>query len=209
MNIKLLRYKNEPPSSASAKGWRDWRIKAKSENPIVYFLREEVTQWFSVRISMRLKDWKWNILHRFHPRHRYNKVDTGLPPGYYDPCTRMIYACFNDLVRFVDHMNEHQVIDWDDCEQSQQEWKEMNVLYTWWKEREHRDEFVDKMWPYVKLPDDWGFLAPFNDDFRDDPRVIEWKVIANIHNAAEAEFYEEDIEMFTRLVKIHHVIWYP
>lgn len=27
---------------------------------------------------------KWWLLHRFHPRHRYNVVRTGLTPGYYD-----------------------------------------------------------------------------------------------------------------------------
>jgi hypothetical protein len=46
---------------------------------------------------------KWWFLHRFHPKHRYNVVKTGLKPGYYDPSERIIFSVFSLVAQYYDN----------------------------------------------------------------------------------------------------------
>mgnify|MGYP001602085484 CR=1 FL=1 len=69
-----------------------------------------------------LKDIKWWFYYRFHPSHRYNKVDTCLSPGYYDKDKLILHACFSLLVDFVEgelawiklisHQEERNKVPW-------------------------------------------------------------------------------------------------
>lgn len=74
----------------------------------------------------------WWLIHRVHPRHRYNMVRIG-PPGYYDPCERIFFACIEEVRRFVKYHEEvvggepHEDPPWDEPE------KEMPVA-AWWVE---------------------------------------------------------------------------
>lgn len=61
------------------------------------------TRWslFALRtIPWRIK---WWFFYRFHPRHRYHVVHTGLSPRYYDPATRMETAIVAMFMHWVDH----------------------------------------------------------------------------------------------------------
>ena len=51
------------------------------------------------RFFSDIKHW---FLYRFHPKHRYHLVDTGLAPGYYDKDYLMLCACFNLLKHYVE-----------------------------------------------------------------------------------------------------------
>jgi hypothetical protein len=48
----------------------------------------------------------WNFKYRFVKQHRYNIIDTGLEPGYYDIDTIMLHGMFSLLTRYVDHEHE-------------------------------------------------------------------------------------------------------
>jgi hypothetical protein len=43
------------------------------------------------------------LKYRLYKEHKYNLVDTGLKPGYYEVDQRMFHACFNLLVEFIEH----------------------------------------------------------------------------------------------------------
>lgn len=42
----------------------------------------------------------WYLIHRFHPKHRYNILKTGLKPGYYDPDIQIVCAVFEAVKKF-------------------------------------------------------------------------------------------------------------
>jgi len=70
-----------------------------------------------------LKTWwsdtYWWFIHRLVPKHRYHVVDTGLPPGYYDPDIRLLAGIFNEVHKFV--ANNHW--DWTQTEQHRMAWQ--------------------------------------------------------------------------------------
>lgn len=49
---------------------------------------------------MSLRSVLWWVLHRIHPRHRYNVIHTSLRPGYYDPYIQLRCAIFNVVAEF-------------------------------------------------------------------------------------------------------------
>lgn len=57
-------------------------------------------KWLHRRLS-RASDLLWEVRWRFHPRHRYNIVKTGLPAAYWDHDTRMLWACMSLLEEYV------------------------------------------------------------------------------------------------------------
>lgn len=109
---------------------------------------------------------KWWFFHRFHPKHRYNVVKTGLKPGYYDCDIQMFHACFSLLVGFVERECAH--MEWvlssmgwsklpkpksqedreryglsylDGMAKNHEEYKTLKDLYIWWKYvRPNREE---------------------------------------------------------------------
>lgn len=67
----------------------------------------------------------WWVVHRIIPKHRYHVVKTGLPPGYYDPCVRVLAALFNEMHEFVayqtDERNEHRW-NWTSSPEHEEAW---------------------------------------------------------------------------------------
>lgn len=50
----------------------------------------------------KIRDMKWWVLHRYSRRHRYNIIETGLPPGYYDIDVLMLHGMFSLLRRYIE-----------------------------------------------------------------------------------------------------------
>ena len=87
----------------------------------------------------RLRDWWWALLHRFHPSHRYNVVQTGLPPEYYDPCVRLLWAVFSETERFVD--NAAEIIQWDSDSEHAKAWEILTTAVQWWRDNRPDKEY--------------------------------------------------------------------
>ena len=100
------------------------------------------------------RDIKCWFLYRFHPKHRYNLVDTGLPPGYYDKDYLMLHACFHLLKTFVEgELGGIEKLDyWDtvsfkvsgccskkELDALRKRDKEIKDLYLWWNKRVNRE----------------------------------------------------------------------
>jgi hypothetical protein len=77
---------------------------------------------------------KWWFFHRFHPKHRYNIIKTGLKPNYYDPDTRIIYGTFNLVTEFVEYAPT--VFDFKDTPEHEKVFTELSDAVNWWKENE-------------------------------------------------------------------------
>src|SRR5665213_1368728 len=44
----------------------------------------------------------WKLQHTYNHRHQYNRLDTGLPPGYYDPTTQILHAVMNCFRQYME-----------------------------------------------------------------------------------------------------------
>lgn len=91
------------PDFETAKGWREWRQRAKAEQPIAYWLNDTAADWIKdgyrtlARPFSNAKAWV-----RYRVFDRYHVIDTGLKPGYADMDRRMLHGMFNMLVDFVE-----------------------------------------------------------------------------------------------------------
>jgi hypothetical protein len=118
------------PFALSFEGWDAWHTKAKAEHPLQYFFTETIpVKWG--RCCRRVCDVKYWFLYRFHPRHHYNIVRTGLPPGYYDKDVLLLHACFNLLKDFVEREKPFDHFDIE-AESRKDIWIEIRSLYDWW-----------------------------------------------------------------------------
>lgn len=92
------------------------------------------------RFGLWVHNLSWALLHRYHPRHRYNIIPTGLPPGYHDIDERILHGCMTLLAEHVesrggedelqaftdelrDGLHEHQADNQT----------EQLAIYRWWK----------------------------------------------------------------------------
>lgn len=118
-------------------------------------LKHNRFSWIA-KTAHRLDDFKWRILHRVHPKYRYHvhkfhKLD----PGWHDADYKMLHACFDFLVEFVEKedglstlMLQYTFAERDgefclaDAEGSMDQegyefakhvYKEARELYDWWK----------------------------------------------------------------------------
>lgn len=194
----------DTPAAGSAKEWRIWEATMRKQRPIAWFLQETLGGAFRTARS-RLRDWKWSLLHRIHPKYRYHVVDSGLPPGYHDPCSLVLHVPFNLLKSFYERQLTGHV-DWQADEPHRQAFAEMKALYEWWTvTRPNRENTLE---PLPEVSAGGGdFFVVFDDDYRDHPEVLEWQRVAKIHNDAEQHWDQEDQDMLIRLVKIRQYLW--
>ena len=171
MKIKL-----DKPFAETWEGWERWKADAKANHPVRYFITETIPRKWG-RFTHRLSNAWWALRHRFDPRHRYNIVRTGLPPGYYDVDDRMFHVCFHLFAEMMPMAIEK----WDmEASPHKEIWDEAKVIYQWWTEV--RPKRVD---PY-----DESSRLVYREAFK-----------------VEQGYDREDQEMFERLTKIRPYLW--
>lgn len=199
----------DTPKSGTAKDWRLWEERMRRERPVRWFIQKDLWEHGIARqwtfLGWRWRDFKWAVLHRYHPKHRMHVVDTGLEPGWHDPRTQILHGAFHTFKTFYERQLTGHV-DWQGDEHHQKTWDEMTALYEWWtKVRPHREETLEP------LPRDGvigqSFMAVFDDDYQDRPEVKEWRRVADAHNKAEQGWEQEDEVMLIRLIKIRRALW--
>jgi hypothetical protein len=182
--MKLIPRFLRPDPVPFALEWDEWgKFEAdyKARRPIAYFVYRSLPLEVCVA-KRRIRDAYWWVIHRVHPRHHYNIVRTGLPPGYYEIDTRMLYACFWLLKRFVEKERPGEFINWDSTPEHAAAWKEITSLYDWWtKERPHREE-----------------KDPYRDGDEDAIR-------ASVEFETKCE--EEDDRNLARLIAVRRYLW--
>lgn len=107
------------------------------------------------RIGRTLNKAKYWVLWRYHPRHQYNVIRTGLAPGYYDEDTLILHGCFAMLERYMKWHGGDEALEKFSAEllakpdpnapEGLQEGQanrqnEAVALYRWWKIEKPADE---------------------------------------------------------------------
>lgn len=111
MILKWLEKKCYPekPQYATSSEWREWD-KIEKAKPICNFFVNTFPDFIKYKITRRITDAYYWILYRTCPRHKYQLIDTGLKPGYYEYETRIFYAAFNAMQVFCER--EQPYHDW-------------------------------------------------------------------------------------------------
>lgn len=212
-----------PKSAGTCKEFRDWDIELRAKYPTRYKINaflETAQRKLFLYPSWRLRDAKYWVLHRIHPKYIYHKITLKtLKPGYHDTSELILHTSFDLFTEFMEfQLSDDCHILWDYSEEvpdenvseayileRQERWVTMNELYEWWtKVRPNREDTQED---FPDLPDDWGFMAPLNEDFDDTPEVKEWRRVADEHNRQEEEWNREDETMLIRLMKIRLSLW--
>lgn len=189
--------------------WDEWRDDMKARFPVRYFIYETIPDFWDDIWKYGIKgffhDLKWKILHRYHPKHRYNVVKLNLEPGYYDPDAQIFEAIFTLLTDFVELNTEKQTIAWDADEPHVAAWKEMNELVHWYKEiYPNREEELDKLRPEPRV----SFKKMMSHEHDDDPEMIEYRKYLDMRMEAENQWVKDDEAMLIRAIKLRPFLWY-
>lgn len=99
----------DKPLFASAETWSEWHEFERTK-PICNFCVNTVPDFIKYKIIKRINNVKYWFLYRFFNEHKYQLIDTGLKPGYYDVDTRMFHGIFNLMKEFCEH--EQPYHDW-------------------------------------------------------------------------------------------------
>lgn len=121
----------------------------------MFKLRHSKAYWI-VSLANRIDNFKWWVLHRVHPKYRYHVHKFHrLDPGWHDVDYKMLHACFDFLVEFVEKedglktlMHQYQycerdgvfhiedsegALDQEGYELAKHIYNEVRELYDWWK----------------------------------------------------------------------------
>lgn len=214
----------ERPYSATMKEWKEWRLKAKKEHPIRYFIGDTIPMWFNVYVKMKFRDLIWWFKYRLSSKHKYNIIKLALKPDYYELEQRMLYANFSLLVGFVEEQCSHmqrfcnkktkgtnkelgelyiqQMTEFvDENEQTREYYKKTLELYKWWTE-----DFLKRTDVYDDYPIPNKFDKNSFFDFDDEDREIRHEWAKKIEEVEEKRFQEEQ-EKLIELIKIRRFLW--
>lgn len=101
------------------------------------WLSRPLPRWKRVYYWFRRKpgEIKTFFLWRFHPRHRYNIVKTGLRPGYYDADLRMEAAIVKLFVDYIEIEKPFEYFETDDPSRPDNtaDWQKIKSLYEYFR----------------------------------------------------------------------------
>lgn len=190
--------------------WEDWHEENKKKYPIRYFLSETFTLWWTVKVSMRLENYRYWIVS--HTTKRYHKLDLRQPFtdteddykwGWVDEDAQILFANFNILCAYVKTINSSRYsfnysdesikkLEENEAFEQIKHLKEVKILYEYWTV--HRKVKLKKR---VQLLLDWSHNKKLDVD------RIRWDAL----KAIEKEIDEEEEEMLVRLIKIRKGLW--
>lgn len=123
------------PGAETGKGWHDWKMEAKANHPIRYWIAEEgldlvqdIIHWPTDRL--------YNIKYWFANRFvtRTHALTSNLKPGqWYDLDTRIMHCLFDELINFVEVEKAWMNIAWD--EKARKEFKAPFWAVGWFRSR--------------------------------------------------------------------------
>lgn len=164
----------------------------------------------------------WWVMHRIHPSHRYNMIKIrSLKPGYYDPSTRMVHACFDLVAEYVEERIIPYGVTLDDIKRAEERdaafevrllkdqyeyEREVVALAEWWKEYLSKH---DKIWDSVPdLPDGKAISGLLDRGNSIDPDIVEYRRKMRMADKTEQQLERDLREKFHRLVDISQHLWY-
>ncbi len=184
--------------------WEDWEELMRKDYPVRYFLSETLPLWFSVHIKRPIKDaWYWVACHTL-PSRKYHFLDLRQPNykyGWIDSDTKMIYALFNILNKFVeDEMPHWYCPSEEDVQQEphlmyqRNAWLETKAIHYWWNVERIRQQKEEE-----DLLHRWSEAHKVNA-----PETHQlWDELKKIEKAQD----DKEDEMIGRLLKIRRSLW--
>ena len=169
----------------------------KTNHPIRFFFVDTLPDMFHQKIY-NINQFGWSLVHRFHHKHKYNMIPTGLKPGYYDIPSLMTHGMFTFLERYVDGEKCFERINWDSDPEHACAASEIEDLYYWWMNiRPLRKGIKNELYEGV---DNTGFVTntPLSDNT---------KIIYNELGRLVLRWNSEDKYNLKRLVMIKDYMW--
>lgn len=80
--------------------WERYERRIKKNHPIRWFFWETIPDWWDRFVTHPIRIIKDFFRYRY--KEKYHLVDTGLKPGYYDIDDRILHACFNLFVDYIE-----------------------------------------------------------------------------------------------------------
>jgi hypothetical protein len=208
-NALPMRMFNKIPGE---KTWEDWEELMRKDYPIRYFFSETLPMWFSIKIRSPIKDTWYRIICHTLPSRKYHWLDLRQKPdkemghqgykyGWIDSDTKMLYALFNILNKFVEEEMPHWYCPSEEDVQvephllhQRNSWLETKAIHYWWnverlrQQKEHTD-----------LLHRWSEAQKNND-----PETHQlWDQLRKAEKAQE----DKEDEMIGRLLKIRRSLW--
>jgi len=228
---KLLKYKDSPPvytglrkliddwfiiakpwEAYTTKGWKIFKKERSEKYPIRWFIQDTIPDWWHCNIWWPITRFfydglYWGIRYRTTNRNHIIKPKT-IKPGYHDPRRLIMHTNFHFLSEFVEFEKKYGHVDWQSSSKYHAiAWYEMNSLYNWWKyERPTREEKLPDL--HIDVPEEWGSMWQFNEDYKETDEYRQWRLICNLHNKAEEQFQIDDENNLIRLMKIREYMWH-
>lgn len=91
---------------------------------------------------------KWWFLHRFHPKHRYHIINTGLGPGWRDTDVLMEHLIVKLFIDFIEKEKPHEVKDLSQTNYPE-DWKKIQQLYLVFKQQDPLAMKYDELTPLL------------------------------------------------------------
>lgn len=164
------------PLAATLPEWAEWDKMAAKKWPVQYFLVYTICggidTWLYIQ-KRRLSDIKWAFVYRFVRKHQYHRLETGLPPRYYEYNDRIIEAILHTNKQFID--NDH-------CPPEDGPFREVYNWYTIERpslEANHaaEEQIQDQMTPASisgKMSEFWSWLdSPESKPYKDQRKKIQ------------------------------------
>ncbi len=140
---------------------------------------------------------------------RYLKIHT-LEKGWCDKDEVLLHAAFQLLTDFIEKEKPETIIDWNADELQKKTWKEIKLLYNWWKKERpaRKSPLEDKRlkhppWKFKKIPgsDLREMVEPDKKKYANYYRALEehWKL--------EQKWEKEDQRNLHRLINIRKFLW--
>ena len=140
---------------------------------------------------------------------RYLKINT-LEKGWYDKDEVLLHAAFQLLIDFIEQEKPDKIVDWNANELHRKVWKEIKLLYKWWKKGRpaRKSPLEDKRikhppWKFEKVPgsDLRKMIGPDRKKYANYYRALDehWKL--------EQKWEKEDQRNLHRLIDIRKFLW--
>ena len=150
------------------------------------------------RPFQKANDAYYAIRNRFF--YKYYMVDTGLKKtGWHDVDRRMLHACMELLVSYVEKEKCFETIVWDENDFSRQVAAEIKAIYAWWKAYPVRSAEPEK---YLEL---WHNAYAIKNPTPQEKQVA--KTLGDIRDELVAKLEREEEDMLIRLIKIRKSLW--
>ena len=199
--------------------WADWEKEAREKYPVRYFLSQTIPHWWAVNVSISVTEFVYWVKCHVIPSKRYHMLDLRQPKtiakydpdhyryGYLDGDHKILYACFNSLVHFIEKEHKGKFLEYVTFQEEAMgskhlELRELFEIYQWWTTTRKT-----KQKEYDKALDEWHVLLMATSNSEEQDVLPGFREAEEKHKALEKEFKEEETRMLIRLIEIREYMW--